>query len=324
MALMRTRQNRSRLNLLVELFEKGAKTDSLSVPSMSIASNRPGKLSTSKLQTLTAVTSKRALVDDVSSQEPQSKSSSSSSSVTTCSSVNQLITSFESRKKVLESRVISSKKAAITSPRGSTMKYPEVTRLVREIFNAIMERFHDDHDIAESCPSEHNVTEKEETEYSEEDCSPREEEEAFTWTESTISRGKIGALWTQDALDSISFNNEFKTPEVNSNFTEFCTKQLSHLIEQYSGDNDKATQYCSVQERVQKILSSFQQQQQQEEETFTRSADISVRTYKALIEMTVLKEESFEPTVSTVNRVPCVPVLEEQEFGGFTVNTQFC
>lgn len=267
MALVRNRQSRSRLNLLVELFEKGAKTDA----SGSSSSTRPGRLSTTMLQPLTAA----------STQPIEEDANEESKPVT--SSVNKLITSFESRKQALESRVKTSKKSTTIN------SLPEVERLVNEVFEEITESFGIDNDAQECCfldLMEGGLR----TDLSDEVCSPSVESS----TSSDSNTEQISALWTQEAIAT-------KNPNP--------IEDLSLLLEQYedqeTNSNDDPE---SIQETVDKIFTSFQQT-----ETFPRSVDTSVRSYKALIEMTVLKEAIFKPTVSTVNRVPCLPVAEDLE-----------
>jgi len=266
MALVRNRRSRSRLNLLVELFEKGANTDASGTSS----STRPGRLSTTMLQPLTAASTRP--IDEDANEE----------SKTVTSSVNKLITSFESRKQALESRVKTSKKSTTIN------SHPEVERLVHEVFEEITKNFDIDDD-AQECYFSDVIEGDERADLSDEVCSPSVESS----TSSDSSTEQISALWTQEAIS-----------RKNANPIE----DLSLLLEQYEDQETKSSDPSSIQATVDKIFTSFQQT-----ETFPRSVDTSVRSYKALIEMTVLKEAIFKPTVSTVNRVPCLPVVEDLE-----------
>lgn len=299
MEVVRKGRRKSRLNSLVELFEKGAKSDSVKDTSSNVSLNTPGKLCNSKLQPLT----KRKTEEDCAqnSKDP---------STTSSSAVRGLITTFESRKTPPDSEALLSRRLngnlSFSVRTYPVQNYPEVTRLVQEVFTRILERFQEKRPISSSfsepdltlCPS---LAMTESSEGGSPPCV-----ESYTWSET--SPGKIGALWTHEALDSTDLSPFRRTFNISSTISEICSKFPSHIKKTQHIRSDSAGS-CSIKKTVELILANFQQ----EEDVSSGSVENSVKTYKALIEMTVLKEEVFHPTVNPVNRVPFIPLMEDQE-----------
>jgi len=307
MEVVRKVRRKSRLNSLVELFEKGANSDSVKDTSFIVSSNVPGKLCNSKLQTLTKPTT-----------EEDCAQNSRNHSMTSSSAVRGLITSFESRKTPPDSEAALSRRLngnfSLSARTYPVQKYPEVTRLVQEIFSRILARLQDERTISSSF-SEPDLTPcsslvmTESSEGGSPACV-----ESYTWSET--SPGKIGALWTREALDSPDLSPFRRTFNISSTISELCSKFPSHMKNQHIRSDSARS--CSIQKIVESILADFQRQ----EEVASGSVEISVKTYKALIEMTVLTEEVFHPTANPVNRAPFIPLLEDQEVAFFETKLQ--
>eukprot|EP00210_Caulerpa_lentillifera_P008874 g8466.t1 len=311
----------SRLNSLVELFEKRAMnesskdTSSLQVSSM----NLPGKLSTSKLRTL---------ANHLSTDEECSQHSRTNSAMTS-SSVNRLITSFESRKRTLESQnVLSRKQMSIAGTLTTTQvseKYPEVAKMVQEVFNGIQEKLNEEVGTLDASFSDQDFTDSTSSvirtvEDDEENCVSCTELDP--WSDSSL--GKIGALWTEEMHDTggaaVTNLNQYRSFAIRSSVNrQFCTKISGQVLKQYTETEKLQQTSNSIKKTVDLLFANLRP----EEQSDVGLVDSSVKTYRALIEMTVLKEELFSPTVNAVNRFPCVPLLEDLEVDVPVTHTQF-
>jgi len=119
--------------------------------------------------------------------------------------------------------------------------------------------------------------------------------------------GKIGAMWTQEYLPcQESFTRQ-------SEVRQLCTKKLSHYLERlnlhrsWEGRKSKDNQEWT--ESLQSVLSEIDEME--DTEMVPQILDVSVKTCRALIEMTVHKGECFKPTLNGINRPPTHPLSED-------------
>lgn len=176
---------------------------------------------------------------------------------------------------------------------------PEVKTLVNEIFDRIVDSHKRSLSMSSRCSSDRDLS-----------------DESFivdtTDTESCISvteavaflpiSGKIGALWTSESLSELQ--------KTDSDVKQLCTKKLSQYVESLGLSLTNSEKKTTPEQRAADLKATIQRVMSQVEEDDVTSAvterkeEFSVRTFRALIEMTVLVGESPKPTINAINRTP--------------------
>ena len=298
---------RGRLNALVQMFENQSKSEE---PTSTAPAARQKKLPSSKLQPARVCEPSHAAEADGEKRH-----------VDTSCSVNSLIKTFNSREGT-GSSLAAAKRCSLSGEQRrrsgvlqhlapeSIERHPEVKALLDDVFGRIEQRFIRMRSFDSRCSSERDLIDDAGSSMTD----TTDIDSCLSAAETHSSSGsKIGAIWNQDAIQHLDGCS--RTDAAGSDVHHICTKKLRDYMDVLSARmacsrdaKPSATDESAAvfSDAVKLAMSKLNGDATRDASMADKSVDVSVRTCKALIEMTVFRGEALKPTINVVNRAPCV------------------
>ena len=308
---------RGRLNALVQMFENQSKSED---KSSAAPAARQKMLPSSKLQPALTRACEPSQADETVGEKRH---------VDTSFSVDSLIKTFNSRRG-METSLSVAKRCPLSGERRRSgvplhlvpetiERHPEVKALLDDVFGRIERLFGRTRSFDSRCSSERDLIDDAGSSVTDTTDIDSCLSAAETHSSSENSGSRIGAIWHQDSFQYL--DGCPKTDAIGSGVHHVCTKKLRDYMDvlrarMAAGSHDAKAPAADdsglvFSDAVKLAMSKLSDDGIKDAAVADKSVDVSVRSCKALIEMTVFSGEALKPTINVVNRAPCAAALDD-------------